>query len=91
MVDLHNAYNIAALEAKNVFQDAELIGCTDITDRFAFDIGSNGRPLKGAPVITVSKDAGEIGYLDLPSEESFALLDAGVDIDITGIAFLQTN
>ena len=87
MPDLRESYFIALNEAKREYGESELLVCTDIGDRFVFAIGYEGRSIKGASLITIGKHSGEIGYLCLPDDENFELLDKGVQVDITDISY----
>ena len=85
MIDIKKAYVIALDDAKKNYEDAELQVCTDIGGRFAFSVGFEGGSIKGASLITVDKNTGDIGYLNLPNEENFELLRNGTGVDIAGM------
>jgi len=82
MVELKTAYSTALADAKISYSDVALVGCLDIGDRYAFSFNSKGKPLIGAPVFTVNKNTGELGYLSIPPLENLRLLRKGTNIDI---------
>ena len=84
MLELNEACAVALEEAGKSYEDSELQVCTDIGDRFVFSVGFEGHSIKGAPLITVDKKSGAIGYLNLPNPEVFKLLRNGTVIDIAG-------
>ena len=83
MIDLKQAYDIALAAASKQYSEVELLDCTDIVDRYAFAFGAEGKPLIGAPVYTINKSTGELGYLVIPPLENLKLLKSGVKIDIS--------
>ena len=85
MPDIKEAYKIALEDAKKDYGDSELLACNDIGDRFVFAIGFEGRAIKGASLIAVDKNNGEISYLHLPDEDNFELLSKGTQVEVTDI------
>jgi len=87
MLDVKEAYSIALEDANRSYIDPELRNCIDIGDRFVFAVGVHGRSIKGAPLITVDKGSGAVGFFFLPNEENFETIRKGSKIDISGFAF----
>ena len=85
MLALSEVYKIALEDAQKNYEGSELQDCTDIGDRFVFSISYENRSIKGASLITVDKNSGELGYLNLPNEENFELLRNGTEVDISDI------
>jgi len=84
MFDLIKAYHFAAIDASTKYKSAEVIGCTDIGDRYVFDFGVNGEPLIGAPSFVVNKETGDITYISVPPIENLKVLKKGISVDISG-------
>ena len=84
-MDIEAAYKIALQDARSSYEDSELNICTDVGDRYAFSVSYDNYPIIGAPLITVDKKTGEIGYLSLPDKEGFKLLREGTVIDISSV------
>jgi hypothetical protein len=85
MIDIKKAYDIALTDSKKTYEKSEINNCIDIGGRFVFSLSCEGYSIKGAPLISVDKNNGEIGYLHLPNVKIFELLRNGEKIDLTEI------
>jgi hypothetical protein len=83
MIDLKQAYRLIIKEAEKRYRNIQITKCFDLGDRYAFSIRSNGEILIGAPIYTVEKATGAIGFLSIPPIENLELLKKSQVIDIT--------
>jgi hypothetical protein len=85
MIEVKQAFFAALEDAKRKYTKVELFACFDIGDKYAFTFKSGGKTLYGAPVFTVEKNTGELGYLSIPPLENLKMLEKGTKIDISTI------
>lgn len=76
MIDLKKAKAICKKEYSE-FPIDEII---DIGDMWAFTFDSGEPPVPGAPIITVRKEDGKVGYITIPPIENLEILNNGTII-----------
>ena len=83
MINIKEAYCIALTETQKQYEGSELQSCIDIGDRYVFSVSFEGCSIKGASLIAVNRENGEIAYLSLPNDENFEMLRKGKQVDIS--------
>ena len=78
MFDIRKAKNIAQRE----FPDYPIAEITDIGDRWVFDYDTGNPPIPDAPLVTISKDDGELGYMTIPPLENLEILEKGIKVEM---------
>lgn len=78
MITVKKACELAKAEAEGL----RVCSCVDIGDKYVFSFSAeNGDLIPGTPVISVSKENGSLGYINIPPLENLKLLQAGKEIE----------
>lgn len=79
MIDAKKAKELANAE----FPELNVSACLDIGKSFAFTfVDEDNIPVAGVPVVTVTKDYGNIDYLTVPPIENLEVLEKAKEIEI---------
>lgn len=73
MISLKTGKEIAEKE----FSEFPIGRIIDIGEMWAFCFDSGEPPVPGAPIVTVGKEDGEIGYLPVPPIENLDIIENG--------------
>lgn len=77
MIDIVKAKGLAQKEVP----DYPIDKAVDIKDRFVFFYDTGEPPIPGAPIVTVNKQNGEIGYMTIPPLENLDIIESGTVIE----------
>lgn len=77
MIDIVKAKELAQKEVP----DYQINKAVDIGDRFVFFYDTGEPPIPGAPIVTISKQKGEVGYITIPPIENIDIIEAGKVIE----------